>query len=216
MVFNLFEILDMVIMTAIVGYLFMDAFKVPLHQRGTDILDQYKKLASSKGFDWEAFWFACALIAPSIIIHELGHKFVAMGFGMDATFVGACSSAALLSGGFFNFRCVLQLGVVAMKFMGWSFIVFIPAFVSMTGSASPLAHSIVAFSGPAVHLIFWVGAAYVLKNHKRIRKWPVKKRMFVFFFKQINMFLFFFNMLPIPPFDGWWVFSNLFKVFFGA
>jgi len=215
MVFNILEILDMVIMTAIVGYLFMDAFRVPLQQRTSDIIDEYKKLAKNRGFDWDSFWFACALIAPSLIVHELGHKFSALAFGLDATFVGACSSTAVFTGGFFNFTCVLQLFAVAMKLLGTGFLIFIPAFVSIQGGATPFQHFIISFAGPFVHLVFWLGAAWLLRDKTIIRTWPQKKRMFVFFFKQINMFLFFFNMLPIPPFDGWWVFSNLFKVISG-
>ncbi|MBR9700732.1 M50 family metallopeptidase [Candidatus Woesearchaeota archaeon] len=211
MVISLFELLDMVLMTLIIGYLFKDAFRIPLHPKKTDILDQYKK---GKRFDWEDFWFACALIAPSILIHEFGHKFTALAFGLDATFHGACSVSSLATGGFFSTFCSIQLLAIVLKYIGFGFVFFIPAFVSITGSATPLQHALISFMGPFVHLVFWLGAAWILKDYKRIKKWSRKKRMFVFFFKQINMLLFILNMLPIPGFDGYWVFMNLYKAFF--
>lgn len=213
MVFTVFEILDMVLMTLIVGYLFKDVFKLPKEQPD-DVLEYYKEF-SHTGIDWQSFWFACALVAPAIIIHELGHKFTAMIFGMDATFHAACSTSNLFFGGsFFNFACNLQLVAVILVTMGFGFVIFVPAFVSIIGNAAPWQNALISFAGPFVHLVFWLGAAWLLKQPERVKKWPRKKKMFVYFLKQINMILFFFNMLPIPPFDGWHFFSSLYAVFF--
>jgi len=33
--------------------------------------------------------------------------------------------------------------------------------------------------------------------------------------RKINLFLFFFNLIPIRPFDGYGVFSNLYAAFVG-
>ena len=41
-----------------------------------------------------------------------------------------------------------------------------------------------------------------------------KHQLYLFFFKQINMFLFILNMIPIPGFDGFNFFISLFKAFF--
>ena len=53
------EVLDIVLMTAILGFLFKDAFRPP--PKG-DVLDAY---LSPKGHEWRHFWWACALIAPA-------------------------------------------------------------------------------------------------------------------------------------------------------
>ena len=37
-------------------------------------------------FNWIDFKYAIYVSAPAIIIHELGHKFVAMAYGYTATF----------------------------------------------------------------------------------------------------------------------------------
>jgi Zn-dependent protease len=39
-------------------------------------------------------------------------------------------------------------------------------------------------------------------------------KLYLYFFKQINMFLFILNMIPIPGFDGFNVFYQLFKALF--
>lgn len=212
MVFTAFEIMDMVLMTLIVGYLFKDVFRIPRKQPH-DVLEYYQQF-SHRNVKWENFWFACALIAPAIIVHELGHKFSAMAFGLDATFHAACSTSNLFMGGsFFNFACNLQLLAVVLVTLGFGFVIFVPAFVSISGNALAWQNAIIAFAGPAVHLVFWLVSAYMLKQPSA-KHWTQRKRMFVYFFKQINMILFFFNMLPIPPFDGWHFFSSLFGMIF--
>ena len=213
MVFNIFEILDVVLMTLIIGFLFHDVFRKP--QREEDILDQYKKRQSGPfGIDWRDFWWASAIIAPSILVHELGHKFTALAFGLDATFHAACSTANMFPGTapFLNFYCLLTIATVAMKAMGLGFLIFVPAFVTTSGNGTMLEHLLVSAAGPLVHLVFWLGAAYLLKNKQWLKKIPVKKQIYLFFFKQINMFLFILNMLPIPGFDGYKVFYFLIEI----
>jgi Zn-dependent protease len=212
MVFTIYEVLDAVLMTLIVGYLFRDALRFP-RREGKDVLDYYKDLA--RGTSWHDFWFACLLIAPAILLHELGHKFVALSFGLDATFHAACSTADLASGvGFLSFTCSIQLLAIALKTMGVNFLIFIPAFVAISGEATHLQQALISFAGPAVHLVFWLGARAMLHRPKLTRKWPQRRKLFLFFFQQINMALFIFNMLPIPGFDGFWVFYHLIKAVF--
>lgn len=214
MVFNIFEIIDVVIMTAVIGYLFHDTFRHPEKRR--DILDQYQSPRVG-GVQKEDFLWAAMLVAPTIAIHELAHKFSAMGFGLDATFHAACSSANLASGaGFFDFYCGLTLVSVALKMAGFGFLFFVPAFVSVGGVASHLQLAAVALAGPLVHLVFWLGAAYLLKDKKFMKRLNYKRRVYLFFFRQINMFLFILNMLPIPGFDGFNFIYNLVKAMLGA
>lgn len=214
MLFNIFEILDIVVMTAILGYIFHDTFRKPVTQ-DDDIVEHYRAKKYTFNVEWHDFLWASMLVAPTIILHELGHKFSAMGFGLDATFHAACSTANIASGaGFLDFYCGLTLLSVVMKIIGFGFIFFVPGYVAIGGGGTALQYAITAFMGPLVHLVFWLGAAMALKNRKYMRKLPERKRLYLFFFKQINMILFIFNMIPIPGFDGFSVFYNLFKAFF--
>ena len=181
MILSLKELFDIVVMTAILGIIFQDLFR-----RFKNPFSLYGK----PSFDWQGFKFATAAIAPAVILHELGHKFIAMGFGLSATFNAAY--------GWLGFGLVLKL-------LNVGFIFFVPAYVSIHGEATALTYSIIAFAGPAMNLILWMGAKYVLD--KKLVK--TKYLSFIYLTKQINMFLFIFNMLPIPGFDGFKVYQNL-------
>jgi len=189
MILSFMELVDMLVMTAFVGYIFMDSFQPKRLHR--DVLDIYAK----KGFDFEAFKFAAMVTAPAIILHELGHKFAAMGFGLTAEFHAA--------------YMWLAIGL-AMKLMNTGFIFFVPAYVSILGNATPAAFSITAFAGPFVNLLLWLGSLAALKFNIFKRKYTYV----LLLTQKINMFLFIFNMLPLPMFDGYKVFSGLIQAFF--
>jgi Zn-dependent protease len=217
MFFNAFEILDIILMTFILGFLFHDVFRKPV-EADDDVLDHYRnKSYGPLGIEWHDFWWSVAIVAPTILIHELGHKFTALGFGLGAVFHGACSTDYLVHGGlggFFNFYCDLTVITIILKLVGFGFLFFVPAFVAVGQGGSHLQYAIISFAGPFVHLVFWLTAAYLLKNKKRVRRMSKKHQLYLFFFKQINMFLFILNMIPIPGFDGFSVFYHLFKAFF--
>ncbi len=179
MIFTFRELLDIIIMTVAVGYIFMDLFR-----------------QHPMGFDKKAFKFACMVTAPALIVHELAHKFTALAFGMSATFHAA--------------YVWLLIGVV-LKLMRTGFIFFVPAYVSIGGAAvqaAPLA--LTAGAGPFLNFVLFVISWALLKRKK------MKKDTFIFLqvTKQINLFLFIFNMLPIPLFDGWKFYAGLYQLFF--
>lgn len=183
------EIFDMIAMTAVVGYIFSDIFKKPVRE-DYDPLTHFKP-----GFDIENFKFAILVAAPAIILHELGHKFVAISYGLEAHFEAAW---------FF-----LGLALI-MKLMNFGFIFIVPAYVSIIGRATPLESSLIAFSGPAVNLALWLFAMLSVKKNF----FPKKYDAALLLTSKINMFLFIFNMLPIPGFDGNKVFLELIGAFF--
>ena len=189
MFLSLIEIRDILIMTAVIGYLFHDIFRKPA-AHNFDPIQFYAK----RGFNYEDFKFAALVTAPAIILHEFGHKFVALAFGATATF----------NASFFG----LGLGVI-LKLIGSRFLFFVPAYVSIS-SVPLLPHAAIAFAGPAVNLIIWLGLSYLLKTRKFNRQWTIGLTLT----KRINMFLFGFNMLPIPGFDGFQVYASLFSYFF--
>ncbi|MBA3064032.1 hypothetical protein FP803_01200, partial [Candidatus Woesearchaeota archaeon] len=49
---------------------------------------------------------------------------------------------------------------------------------------------------------------------KRAASLTSKQRLALVITKQINMFLFIFNMIPVPPFDGGHFISGLMQTFF--
>jgi len=84
------EIADIAIMTAALGFIFSGMFQSYSRKHDYDPLTHYRS-----GFDWEAFRFAAYVTAPAIILHEFGHKFVAMAFGVSAVFHAAYTWLAI-------------------------------------------------------------------------------------------------------------------------
>ena len=184
---SLREIIDALIMTGAVGYIFMDVFK-PHVERPFSFKPQ---------FDWHVFFFSCLLAAPALIMHELAHKFVAIAFGLQAVFHAA----------------YVWLGIgIMLKLMQVGFIFFVPGYVQISGGAASLQHSLIAFAGPFLNLVLFGIAWAVLKSKRHFTK---KQYLFWYVTKQLNLFLFIFNMLPLPLFDGWKVYTGLWQFFFG-
>ena len=199
------EILDIILMTFILGFLFMGALK-PIRKASEDVLDKYLK--KSVTFDWHGLWFAALVTAPAIILHEFGHKITALSFGLTATFHAACSTANLMPGSppFLNFYCGLTIVSIILKLVNFGFIFFIPAFVQIGANATVLQHTVIAFAGPFVNLLLFTFSWMMLKYHKTL---SLKTRHYLVLSKNINLFLFIFNMIPIPGFDVFTVFSGL-------
>jgi Zn-dependent protease len=207
MIISINEILDIVIISIALGYIFGDMFekyrRSALH--ANEESEEYDPLLNIQkrgigGINWKSIEFAMMVTAPAIILHEFGHKFVAMAFGATATF-HAASFFGIPYGG-------VLLGVV-LKLMNTGFIFFIPAYVSHT-AVSNIGNIMIAFAGPAVNLILWIVPMIIMKpaiakTIRISRKWvPI-----MLLTSKINMLLFIFNMLPIPGFDGYWVFSGI-------
>jgi Zn-dependent protease len=180
------EIFHMVIMTVVLGYIFMSYIRRP-----KTVYD-----LTLGGFDFDDFKLAIIVTAPAVILHELAHKFVALSYGLNATF----------KAWFFG----LALGVI-LKLFHSPIIIIAPGFVEISQGASNLVYALIAFAGPAINLILFLISSYVLSQKKRMTR---NEAMVWYLTKQINIFLFIFNMLPIPPLDGSKVYVNLFKAIF--
>ena len=189
------EIIDLVLMTFFVGYIFSGI--IPARRESYDPLTHYKR-----GFDFEGFKFVIMATAPAIILHELAHKFVALGFGLDAVFYAFYRS---------SFTLMLGIFTIISKLTGFGFMFFVPGFVGISGDGTHLQFALAALAGPLVNLILWLGSWYILK-HKKYRK---RHFLLLVLTQKINMFLFIFNMLPIPGFDGYKVFAGLIRAFTG-
>ena len=194
---SLIEIWRIIIMSLGIGFIF--SFSIERKREPKDIIEQYRSGYMSRfNFNKDNILFATAIAAPGVILHELAHKFTAMSFGLDATFY-----AAYLFLGF----------AVLMMLVGFPIIFFVPGYVSISGAGTYLQYSLIALAGPVFNLVMFGISWLVLNNIKKLKlsrnaayAWALSKK--------INLFLFVFNLLPIPGFDGWSVYYNLFKAFF--
>ncbi len=181
------ELLDIVVMTLFVGFIFKDMVVPKERFSHTPLYSQR-----------DAFIFSILVTAPAIIFHEMAHKFVALALGLSATF-----HAAYLW---------LFFGV-ALKIVGFPFIFFVPGYVSHSAAAPPLYLAMVAVAGPLMNLLIFLASAYILKK-TRWKRSQEKIVTALVLTKKINLFLFIFNMIPISPFDGGHFFIYLLKAIF--
>ncbi len=176
------EIIDIIIMTFAIGYIFSDVFKK--QPTGSyDPLEYYKNplLENIKS--------GAIIAAPAIVLHELAHKFSAIAFGAIAT----------LHAPYFWYILIILL-----KLMRFPILFFVGGYVSHT-PLPPLESAIVAIAGPLVNLLLWIFSLMVIK-HNLINK---KYYHIIIPFSRLNMLLFIFNMLPFPGFDGYHFISGV-------
>jgi len=181
---TLVEIGKLAIISLVIGFIFQGFYS----PRVKTVYDRLHK----KKFNFYDFKFSTLVVAPAIVLHELAHKFVAMGYGFTATFE------------LFPFGLILG---TFLKLIGSPFLIIAPGFVKISELAleNPMAYRLIAFAGPAINLILWLGALFLLRSKKR---WTRTQFAALSLTKTLNMWLFFFNMIPFGPLDGA-------KVFFG-
>ena len=162
----------------------------------------------------------CSILAfvPAIVLHEMGHAFAAYKLG-DPT----AKSAGRLS--FNPIRHIDPFGTVIMPLM--LMLLNMPIF----GYAKPVPYNpqyfedprkgdlIVGLAGPAANLIqalVGTAIAWALYTMTPIVSLVQSSELFYYFYLLflpyyilINLFLLFFNILPIPPLDG----SSIFAFF---
>ena len=177
MLLSLVELGSLVIMSLVLGYIFT----------GYIIKDPY----GGSSFTWKSLWFSAMIAAPAVVLHEFGHKFVAIAFGHSATF------------GVYWFGLGLAL---VLKFFNSPLLILAPAFVSIPGGIPAWDGMWIGFAGPAVNLVLFGISALVLKYKKKMSEkemigWAISKKL--------SIFLFIFNMIPITPLDGSHILNNL-------
>lgn len=194
---SLIEIWRILVMSLGIGFIF--SFLIQKKPDSEDVVDKFRSRYSSRfHLDGDNILYATAIAAPGVILHELAHKFTAISFGLEATFYAA----------------YLFLGIaILLILIGFPLVFFVPGYVSIIGNGTPLEYALIAFAGPLFNLVVFGVSWYVVRNSRKFKlsknalyAWGVSKK--------INLFLFVFNLLPIPGFDGWSVYSNLWHVFF--
>ncbi|HLP80035.1 MAG TPA: M50 family metallopeptidase [Acidobacteriota bacterium] len=191
MIFTWKEIFDIVVMTIAIAYIFKDYFPKHHHAKEYDPLDRYTKKTAA----WfEDLKMPLLVAAPAIILHEFGHKFIAMAFGLDAEFNAAYT--------------FLIIGLI-LKLLKFPFLIIVPAYVSYPSTALASETIWIALAGPLVNFVLWLASWYILK----FKKVPAKYHDALVMTKMLNGFLCVFNLIPIPGFDGSHVVSSLVDMF---
>lgn len=186
MIITFNEIFYAVVLTVVLAYIFMDFFRQP-----KNVYD----LMYTRGFRWDDFKFAAIVVAPAILLHEMGHKFVAIGFGLPASF-------NIFWGG-------LGLAIL-LKLVHSPFLILAPAYVLIPAAATPFQQTFIAAAGPLTNLLIWFIASQILKKKRLSRMqligWGVTKKL--------NMWLFIFNVIPFPPLDGYNIVRGVIGIIF--
>jgi len=188
--FALSELIDILIMTLGVSYIFSDILASRAQHAHHDPIKYWSSRRANN------LLFALYATAPAIILHELAHKVVAISLGFQAVFHAAYSW--------------LGLGII-LKLLNTGIIFFVPGYVSISGGASGLQQSLIAFAGPGTNLFLFILATILLKYQHKFSKKVIDVLLIS---RQLNLFLFFLNMLPIPPFDGFSFFKGLWSFLF--
>lgn len=164
MMFSTFEIIQIVISTLALAYIFQDLFM------------EKKAL-----FDRKAFLYSALLSTFSVTIHELAHKLTAISFGHEAvyyaSFIGLGLGVAL--------RTLMVSKELKLP------IFFIPAFVSIPGQITPYLDAVISIAGPLSNLSLYLISEVILRLTKISSKFLVilsKINLLLFLFNMIPIF----------------------------
>jgi Zn-dependent protease len=183
------ELIDIVIMTFAIGFIFSRLFRKEQRQ-DEDPLSYYAKKESI----FDKILYGAMIAAPAVVLHELAHKFVAISFGAAATLHAPY--------GMYGIAILLLLLNVPIVFLVGGYVSHTPLL--------PLPSAFVSLAGPLTNfllwLIFWLLVKYKITPKKYWRELAMMGKL--------NLFLAGFNMLPIPGFDGFNFFQALFQTIF--
>jgi len=184
------EVFDLIIMILAIGFIFSKLFK--RKPKGNyDPLTYYNK----KNYFWQDLKYGIIIAAPAVVLHELAHKFTAMAFGATATLHAPYLMYAI---------------AIALVLFKSPLVFFVGGYVTHTALGA-LPSTVVAFAGPFVNLVLWLGIKPILKT-----KYGKKHMHILLMISNLNMFLFIFNMIPIPGFDGFSFFEGIIRFFMGG
>jgi Zn-dependent protease len=182
MVFTISEIINIAITIVGLGIIFT-GFLPQKH-------DNIEELLKPSILNFQKIKYAIIVTAPAILLHEFAHKFTALSLGLKAIYHASIGG--------------LGLGII-LRLVGSSFLILVPGYVSVSGAGPGSFYSLVALAGPLTNLALF-GLFSLALNKDFAPKYNYELAVM----KKINFFLFVFNMIPIPGFDGFHVLRNLF------
>lgn len=151
-----------------------------------------------------AVGYSLLIVGTAFVLHELSHKFVAQSFGRAAEFRIWWGGIAL--GMMMALATYVAFGPGGVLFFAAPGAVYVsPLFTGYGYPFNPRgfirAEGLISLAGPMVNLV--LGVVF------RLASLLVHGGLGYIFFKvsDINVFLGFFNMIPIPPLDGQKVFA---------
>jgi Zn-dependent protease len=141
-----------------------------------------------------------AILIVSICLHELAHGYAAMSQGDDTP----------QKSGHLTLNPVVHMGVPSLIFLCLAGITWGQMPVDTTKFRSPrFGNMLVSAAGPLMNLSLSIAAIALLITIYRFNlEWASME--FFYLFARINIMLCLFNLLPIPPLDGFHVFSEVF------
>jgi len=186
--FSVWEVIQIIITIFAVGFIF-SPWRPGYFNSDLETQDQgYERIIKAIGF-------GAAIAAPAVLFHELAHKFLALHFGFTATY-----SASFIG---------LAIGI-ALKLFSPGFIFFLPGYVSISGHGTPLQFGLVALAGPLTNLALFLIFLILAKVSANQPNSSISKYSIIWeISKSINLWLFIFNMLPIPGLDGFKFYASL-------
>ncbi len=127
-------------------------------------------------------------VGGGVVLHELFHKIIALLLGVKAIFHA--------------FYLGLIIGVILKMFS--PFVILFPGYVSIYSlHLTPFQSLLISFAGPFANLLLW----------QILRKIAIRRQeVYLYWAAEVNKFLFIFNMIPVPPLDGYKVLISLFSL----
>jgi Zn-dependent protease len=176
-------------MTLAIGYIFSTMIK----KAPTVDYDPLTYFAKKNTF-FEDLKYGIMIAAPAIVLHELMHKFTAIAFGAVAILKAPLD--------WYIVTIILRLINFPIFFFVGGYVVHSPL--------PPLQSALVSVSGPLLNLTLFL----ICKGAVHFKLAKRKHYDVIGIVSKLNLFLFIFNMLPIPSFDGFNFYRALILYFF--
>lgn len=128
-------------------------------------------------------------VATAFVFHEIAHREVARRYGLIARYKAWYVGLAL----------ALTLALATAKIMGEPFVLAAPGAVTILsyfGPPPPQVSARIAAAGPLANII--VGVIFSIASFATGYPWSIYLR----FIGDVNLWIAFFNLIPIPPLDG--------------